>query len=419
VPFQHIKHLGHGGFASVDKVICSGAGPLNTFHLELTGREFARKVLKVQPNQRLHEIDAELQIMKALRHKHIVAVILTYEEMRSQPWEKQSFGIIMEPVADCNLKEWFEMFEVEQLQSRHISNHSLMLQSERAFMPSTWMTCLASGLAFIHSHRIRHKDIKPANILVKGQNIYFTDFGISKRFDELAETQTEGNPGKRTAMYCAPEVAAYDPRGRKADVYSLGCVMLELLTVACGRSLEEFTAFRGPLGAQAYYLNNDRVLQWILFIRDNTAGFYHYCVAALNPNPTLRVSSADLLKWMVVDRDCLPGWSGTRGCSCVGREAMGTFWAHSLGNKPPRLSRPQDGASITWANADDHWIGRTCWRQFDRHTLPTLIQTIPPLKEKAFPVAPGPFFQDTDNEVDGCAEVDATTAIEDHVMGGV
>src|ERR1700761_3029808 len=69
-------------------------------------------------------------------------------------------------------------------------------------------------------------------------------------------------------MYCAPEVASEGKRGRAADIFSLGCVFLEMATVLMwpgGFSLAQFHEMKVTEdGRKAYHLNMDKTLQWIL-----------------------------------------------------------------------------------------------------------------------------------------------------------
>jgi serine/threonine protein kinase len=69
-------------------------------------------------------------------------------------------------------------------------------------------------------------------------------------------------------MYCAPEVANEELRGFPSDIFSLGCVFLEMLTTLMtnsnGISLGEFHRFRESNGRHAYHLNLSKVLNWIL-----------------------------------------------------------------------------------------------------------------------------------------------------------
>jgi serine/threonine protein kinase len=87
---------------------------------------------------------------------------------------------------------------------------------------------LASALAFIHKQTIRHKDIKPQNILIHRGEAMYTDFGLSYDFGDTGRSTTTGVPQGLTRRYCAPEVAEWGNRNSKSDVFSLGCVFIEI-----------------------------------------------------------------------------------------------------------------------------------------------------------------------------------------------
>ena len=65
----------------------------------------------------------------------------------------------------------------------------------------------------MHDNQIRHKDIKPPNILIEGDEVYITDFGVSIDWSEYGCSTTEG-PAEMTQRYSAPEVAAQEPLPR-------------------------------------------------------------------------------------------------------------------------------------------------------------------------------------------------------------
>jgi serine/threonine protein kinase len=90
--------------------------------------------------------------------------------------------------------------------------------------------CLANGLEYIHAKGIRHKDIKPQNILVHHGSVLYTDFGSSKDATQPGESTTEGVLDFLTRKYSPPEVLAHPKRNYAADVYSLGCVYIELFS---------------------------------------------------------------------------------------------------------------------------------------------------------------------------------------------
>jgi serine/threonine protein kinase len=68
----------------------------------------------------------------------------------------------MTPVADHDLSVFYQF-----------------VATEKTPLLRSFFGCLAGALDFLHKDKIRHRDIKPQNILVKGSHVYLTDFGIS------------------------------------------------------------------------------------------------------------------------------------------------------------------------------------------------------------------------------------------------
>ena len=88
---------------------------------------------------------------------------------------------------------------------------------------------VADALAFAHSKGVIHRDIKPANIFMVGRTQpRVLDFGIAR----VAHHQEEGDPhtGAGSPYYMAPEQVRRETVDRRADVFSLGVVLYELLT---------------------------------------------------------------------------------------------------------------------------------------------------------------------------------------------
>jgi serine/threonine protein kinase len=109
----------------------------------------------------------------------------------------------------------------------------------------------------LHKQNIRHKDIKPSNILVHGGNILFTDFGLALDFADKTGSTTTGRVNGMTLRYCAPEVADYEPRNTSSDIWSLGVVFLEMTAVLKSRTVEYMYKFLKEHGSgQAYVRTN-------------------------------------------------------------------------------------------------------------------------------------------------------------------
>jgi eukaryotic-like serine/threonine-protein kinase len=90
-----------------------------------------------------------------------------------------------------------------------------------------WLSEISSGLTYLHSRGLVHRDMKPANIFEQQGTIKIGDVGLSKFISESqanAQTQSVG-----TVYYMAPEVA-HGRYGKAVDVYALGVMLYEMIT---------------------------------------------------------------------------------------------------------------------------------------------------------------------------------------------
>ncbi|KAI9695521.1 MAG: hypothetical protein M1836_006438 [Candelina mexicana] len=285
LPWRHIDNLGRGGFGSVDRV--------EQIH---GGQILARKVLRYQPRQakqvkaKFEEEIAHLQ--KLGSHRHVVQLICTYQH-------ECDFGILMLPVAPINLYDFLRKRMSSNEEDRYLET---LLQS---------FGCLLSGLSFIHSQGIRHKDIKPQNVLVDPQSsskFLFTDFGLSRDFSDLSKSYTSGRPDAFSSRYCAPEVAAYTKRGRKADIFSLGCVFVEIAAVlrrTTPDGLEDYVLAKAGdenADSMSFSVHHEVVVEWIrlerqrLLLAEAMRPIFDLCECMITENPSDRPHLETLFK---------------------------------------------------------------------------------------------------------------------------
>lgn len=209
LPFERKGILGSGGFGQVDMVLSL-----------ISFKEYARK--RVSRNaafggrgmEDMKRFIAEIEILKGLKHHHVVEFVGSYSDPKFM-------GLIMSPVAEMDLSTY--------LIHAHTSKHREL---------RTFFGCLARALQFLHDQNVRHKDIKPGNILVDRGNVLLTDFGLSFDFTDASGSTTLGMVNGMTPRYCAPEVALQEPRNTSSDIWSLGVVFLEMVVILKGKTIE-------------------------------------------------------------------------------------------------------------------------------------------------------------------------------------
>jgi serine/threonine protein kinase len=249
LPFRHVEHLGKGGSAMVEVV-----------ENETTGTKFAHKALSPRhgsnPEKVKQAFQNEIDIIKRLYFQpHIIQIYWSYIC-------DNTFGMLLTPIAsDGDLQAYLET----------IKNTKEPLTSEQSSVLGRSFGCLASGLAFIHSKKIRHKDIKPQNILVHEGQMIITDFGIA--LDASGQdTTTTGIAEAFTDRYRAPEVARYEPRNRLSDVFSLGCVFLVIMaSLAPGADV-------GISNPRPYWVRVDDVQDNLVRLSNSDASLREMCL---------------------------------------------------------------------------------------------------------------------------------------------
>jgi serine/threonine protein kinase len=179
--------------------------------------------------------------LKRLKHRHVVEFVGSYTDPKY-------IGLIMSPIAEMDLSTYLEC-----------ANATIHKELR------TFFGCLARALEFLHRERIRHKDIKPSNILVHNGNVLFTDFGLAFDFTDREGSTTVSRPNGGTPKYYAPEVANHEPRNTSSDIWSLGVVFLEMVAVLKGRAAQFIYEFLSEHGSrQAYVRTNPNGLRELL-----------------------------------------------------------------------------------------------------------------------------------------------------------
>ena len=197
------------GRYDVERVL--GRGGMATVYLALDlkhDREVAIKVLHPELAASLggERFEREIKLAAKLQHPHIL-------------------GLYDSGVAGALLYYVMPFVKGESLRDR--LDRDGMLPVDDAIR-ITLEVCDALGYA--HAQGIVHRDIKPENILLQGDHALVADFGIARAVSEVGTQKlTQTGMAVGTPVYMAPEQSSGETVGPTADLYSLGCMLYEML----------------------------------------------------------------------------------------------------------------------------------------------------------------------------------------------
>ncbi|RNF11652.1 putative protein kinase [Trypanosoma conorhini] len=142
-----------------------------------------------------------------------------------------------------------------------------------------------TALTYLHVRGVAHRDVKPQNILLKGDTIKITDFGTAR--EGQASKDVEG-----TLRYMAPEVCRGEPHSSPCDIWSVGCLACELFS--CPPRFMDNSLVLAEMASAAPYLAN-------LTISVTLNDFLRKC---FHDDPERRPSAADLLLHSIFSPAC-------------------------------------------------------------------------------------------------------------------
>ncbi|MER5961031.1 protein kinase [Streptomyces sp. NPDC002057] len=176
---------------------------------EVLGRDVAVKLMLAHGTDpsAADRFRLEAQTAARLSHPHVVGVF------DFGTWDGKLFLVM-------------ELVEGDSLAGS--PSDPLVLPAERVAVVAAHA---AAGLAAAHRQGVVHRDIKPGNLLVDADGtVKLADFGIARFVDDPSGALTTTGQIVGTGLYLAPERALGQSASPASDVYSLGCVLYQLLT---------------------------------------------------------------------------------------------------------------------------------------------------------------------------------------------
>ncbi|PIN13169.1 MEKK [Handroanthus impetiginosus] len=196
-PWKKGRLIGSGSNGSV-------YGVLTEDGLSYAVKEVSLLDQGTQEQQKLSHLEDEIYVLSRLQHKNIVRYFGTERD-------DTKLYIFLELVSKGSLKELYGEYELGDPEV------------------SAYTRQILDGLNYLHSQNVVHRDIKCANILVDASgSVKLADFGLAKVTKMNDIKSCKGSP-----YWMAPEVVDqknHNGYGRAADIWSLGCTVLEMLS---------------------------------------------------------------------------------------------------------------------------------------------------------------------------------------------
>lgn len=189
-----------------------------------------------------------LTLLRSLRHPNITPLLASYTTQKTNTNGKAHLHHLLFPLADCDLSAVLKSRDHDAL-NEHFATDYILFEA---------LYGLASALESVHNYVSEefnltmigcHYDLNPRNILVKGDKLLLADFGLSRLQPEGSRSLFKRGKGDYLAPECEPLVENTFSKGivgREGDVWSFGCVLLEILTYRLwkGREVEAFRTRR-------------------------------------------------------------------------------------------------------------------------------------------------------------------------------
>jgi serine/threonine protein kinase len=190
------QKIGNGGFGTV----------FLSFHTKSLTTVAVKQISLVnKDSNKIKEIQNEIKLLKHLDHKRIVR----YKDHGELTTHLGTHLYIM----------------MEYLESGSLGALTRKFKIDESGI-SKYIAHVLEGLAFLHSEGIIHRDIKGDNVLLtKDGDVKLADFGVSAKLARVTRNEVVGTP-----YWMAPEVISLSGSTYASDIWSVGCMVIELLT---------------------------------------------------------------------------------------------------------------------------------------------------------------------------------------------
>ncbi|GMH44844.1 hypothetical protein BSKO_12796 [Bryopsis sp. KO-2023] len=199
--------IGAGAYGRVYLGLNENTGRLMAVKQVPMPNDESSKASKAKVAEHVQGLEAEVGVLKEFKHPNIVRYLGT-------ELDGDNLNIFLEYVAGGSVASLLSKFGTFQENLIRVFTRQIL-----------------TGLEFLHQNKIAHRDIKGGNILVDHVGVVkLADFGASKTIENLVTMNTGFKSLKGTPYWMAPEVIKQTGHGRQADIWSVGCTVIEMAT---------------------------------------------------------------------------------------------------------------------------------------------------------------------------------------------
>lgn len=304
---QWVRNVRHWSYSTLDVVMGEG-------YPHLLAR---KRVTSWKNNDGSACAINEAEILRKVKHRHIVTLHGTYRQ-------GDVYALLFEPAATFDLRSYLELTELQKIRQRDLPIDISLLISI--------FGCLTSALACLHAAGYDHGDIRPENILIHNDRVFLSKFSLGLK------TETGGTAGNSSNLHrfidlfgrlglgrrtehdvcnnsghprpTSTAVGQYKPPEWKAtqaicvgqppaDIFSLGCVFMEIYTVLKGQRIRDFQKFRADKDGKTPYRDTlPKTLEWLSNLDgdeyESKERFQNILRRMIDPNPRERPSAQEV-----------------------------------------------------------------------------------------------------------------------------
>ncbi|XP_035902583.1 serine/threonine-protein kinase fused isoform X1 [Anopheles stephensi] len=239
--------IGEGSFGKVYKAVEKSSA--TTVAIKIINK-------RSRSGRELKGLRGECEIQRNLKHPNIIRMLDSFETNNEI--------IVVTEYAKTDLHSLLRDGSLEEPRTQRITFH------------------LVSALYYLHSHRILHRDLKPQNILLdRNMCAKLCDFGFARNMTMGTHVLTSI---KGTPLYMAPELLEAKPYDHHADLWSLGCIIYEMLAGE--------PPFSSTSMIHLVRLIRHQYIKWPSFLTSNCISFVQ---GLLERDPSKRINWTQIL----------------------------------------------------------------------------------------------------------------------------